>query len=303
MVSFPTRIWVSLQAGNTFRRLSGWSALWLMPWRKLQEKLQFESQNSNNLWCSRGETGWSFPTRKPGASCLLPQVSRWSLSHISIFSSLFLLTQWFFLKKRQPYSISIHLCKHIPIISPISAQMLVHSVTFLSWKMALSAIKHPYKHGYTVDNSRMLLTICEGDGIQETSLKLSAFTKAWWHHTWHSLGEPIGGRSAGFLSPGSWCQTSSCPEPESGWPRRACSRAQLGQKQCFDVIALISPLISWIDDQLDHGDNAVIYKYLIKDSWKHLFYLFEVAWGYVINKMAYFCFFRAAQLPPVIFKS
>lgn len=86
MVSFPTRIWVSLQAGNTFRRLFGWSALWLTPWRKLQEKLQFESQNSNNLLRQRGETGWSFPTRKPGTSCLLPQVSGWSACHISSIS-------------------------------------------------------------------------------------------------------------------------------------------------------------------------------------------------------------------------
>lgn len=84
--------------------------------------------------------------------------------------------------------------------------------------------------------------------------------------TWRSLGEPTGGRSAGFLLPRSWCRTSSCPEPESGWPRCACSPAQLGQKQCFYVIALISLLISWIDDQPNHGDNYVISKYNINNG-------------------------------------
>lgn len=46
--------------------------------------------------------------------------------------------------------------------------------------------------------------------------------------TWSSRAGGTGGRSAEVLSSGSGCRTSSCPEPESGWPRRACSPSQLG---------------------------------------------------------------------------
>lgn len=57
-----------------------------------------------------------------------------------------------------------------------------------------------------------------------------------WHgsnsalRTWRSPAAATGGRSAGVLSSGSGCRTSSCPGSESGWPRRACSPSQLRQK-------------------------------------------------------------------------
>lgn len=48
--------------------------------------------------------------------------------------------------------------------------------------------------------------------------------------TWRSPAAQTGVRSAGALSSGLGCRTSSCPGSESGWPRHACSLAQLGPK-------------------------------------------------------------------------
>ena len=53
--------------------------------------------------------------------------------------------------------------------------------------------------------------------------------------TWRSPAAPTGARSAGALSSGSGCRTSSCPGSESGWQRHACSLAQLGPENNNDT--------------------------------------------------------------------
>lgn len=165
------------------------------------------------------ETGRSFPTRKTGNSCLLPQVSGWSARHY--FPSLFYLPSGGFYKASSMFNLPQHTC-------------YCTLLYFYTGKLYhISEIKLGYKKQRR--DPEKIATLCDPGAAG----------------TWRSLGEPTGGRSAGFLSPGSWCRTSSCPEPESGWPRRACSPAQLGQRQWCHVTPLVSTLTYWTGETFD----------------------------------------------------